>query len=237
MWLATGENYEALTTTALAVDYQVAGIEKNLTTGHSQSIVANGQLLTVQASIYAPDPSTSFFPKSVTLFNTNPITQKIRWYLNGGTARQALRIRLPHNWSAHWSPEHMWLIYTNFGTLAATGNVVAQVKSLTIENPGASEDVSFFFTNTDIKLSQITAVVRGTSSPEADYTVRYGTLRTDAGTEVITGGSSANSTGAGVRDTVFTNDTIPSNSFVWIETTATVGTVNELAITMQYTED
>jgi len=40
-----------------------------------------------------------------------------------------------------------------------------------------------------------------------------------------------------LRPTTFNDATIVADSFVWLETTAKTGTVDELAITIVYTED
>jgi hypothetical protein len=109
-------------------------------------------------------------------------------------------------------------------------------KSITIESPTSSEDISAFFTNRAITISEIRAVVRG-SSPSVTWTVRHGTDRSAAGSEAVTGGTTTTSQTTGSDVASFNDATIVADSFVWIETTAQSGTVDELHITIFYDED
>jgi hypothetical protein len=109
-------------------------------------------------------------------------------------------------------------------------------KSITVESPTATEDISIFFTNLAATITEIRAVVRG-STPSVTWTVRHGTDRSAAGSEAVTGGTTTTSQTTGSDVTSFNDATIVADSFVWLETTAQTGTVNELAITIIYTED
>jgi hypothetical protein len=100
-----------------------------------------------------------------------------------------------------------------------------------IELPTASEDVTVGFAFVDVTISEIRAVLRGTSTPSVTWTLRYDSDRSAAGTEVITGGTVTTST-SGQTITTFTNDTIPAGSYFWLETTAQSGTVQELAVSI-----
>jgi len=53
----------------------------------------------------------------------------------------------------------------------------------------------------------------------------------------VTGGTTTTSTTAGSDVIVFNDATIEADEFVWLETTAKSGTVDELHITIFYTED
>lgn len=120
------------------------------------------------------------------------------------------------------------------GFIGATGPAVG-VKSITIENPTASEDISWFFATDAITITELIFVITGTTS--VTTTVRHHTDRSNAGNEVVTGGTVANSTTTGNVVTSFNDATIPANSFVWVETTALSGTPTSLAITAYYTKD
>jgi len=109
-------------------------------------------------------------------------------------------------------------------------------KSITIEDPTATEDISIFFTNLAITITEIRAVVRG-STPSVTWTIRHGTSRSATGAEVVTGGTTTTDQSTGSDVTSFDDATIVFDSFVWLETTAQTGTVDELAITIVYTED
>jgi len=121
-------------------------------------------------------------------------------------------------------------------TLAGTPLKPILSKSITIESPTASEDLSIFFTNLAITVTEMRAVVRG-STPSVTWTVRHGTSRSAAGAQVVTGGTATTSQTTGSDVTSFNDATIVADSFVWLETTAQTGTVDEISITIVYTED
>ena len=110
-------------------------------------------------------------------------------------------------------------------------------KSITVEDPSDSEDLSFFFTNRAITITEIRAVLVGSDTPSVTWTLRHGTDRSAAGAEVVTGGTTTTSVSTGSDVTSFDDATIVADSFVWLETTAQSGTVGELHLTVFYTED
>ena len=110
-------------------------------------------------------------------------------------------------------------------------------KTITVEDPGASEDISFFFTNVAITIEEMRAVLVGSSTPSVTWTIRHGTDRSATGAEVVTSGTTTTSTTTGSDVTSFNDATVVADSFVWLETTAQSGTVDEITITVFYTED
>lgn len=111
-------------------------------------------------------------------------------------------------------------------------------KGITIEDPTATEDATLFFTDVAITVTQLNAVVRGTT-PSVTWTIRHdnGTAtRSATGNEVVTGGKATTSE-ANDEITAFNDATIPAGSWVWLETTAQSGTVNELSVTITYKQD
>lgn len=106
----------------------------------------------------------------------------------------------------------------------------------TLENPSSAEDSSIGFTPVAITITDIRAVLVGSSTPSVTWTIRHSTDRSAAGNEVVTGGTTTTAiTGSSI--TSFNDATIPANSYIWLETTAQSGTVNELFISAIYTED
>ena len=87
----------------------------------------------------------------------------------------------------------------------ATGVLPTLSKSIVIESPGASEDVSMFFTNLPITITEIRAVVKGTT-PSVTWTVRHGTDRSATGAEAVTGGTTTTSQTTGSDVTSFNDD-------------------------------
>ncbi len=122
-------------------------------------------------------------------------------------------------------------------TDAEAVQAIVHFKTITIENPGAAEDISMYFTATAITISEIRAVLVGSSTPSVTWTVRHGTDRAATGAEVVTSGTTTTSTTSGDDVTSFNDATIVANSFVWIETTAQSGTVTEISITIGFTHD
>jgi hypothetical protein len=112
---------------------------------------------------------------------------------------------------------------------------VGKSKTISIESPTNIEDISYFFTNKAITISELRAVLTGSGS--VTWTVRHGTDRSGAGLEVVTGGTVTTDTTVGSDVTTFDDATIVADSHVWIETTAKSGTVDSIIITLFYDED
>lgn len=109
-------------------------------------------------------------------------------------------------------------------------------KSITIEAPTSSEDISMFFTDYAITITKMVCVMVG-STPSVTWTVRHGTDRSAAGAEVVTGGTTTTSTTTGSVVTTFNDATIVADSFIWVESTAQSGTVTNMNLTILYTQD
>ena len=125
-------------------------------------------------------------------------------------------------------------VYDKIETLSGGGT---NSESATIEDPSASEDISWFFTNQAITLTEIRAVLTGSSTPSVTWTIRHSTDRSATGNEVVTSGTTTTSTTSGSDVTAFNDATIPADSFVWIETTAQSGTVTSIHFTTYFTVD
>lgn len=126
------------------------------------------------------------------------------------------------------------LIYDSTGAVwrdLRTGSRMGP-KSLTVEAPTNTENISMFFAEQPWTLKEIRSVLRGSSTPSVTFSIRYGTDRSAAGTEIVTSGITVTSTTTGVATTSFTNGTIPAGNFVWLTTSAQSGTVNELSVTL-----
>lgn len=110
-------------------------------------------------------------------------------------------------------------------------------KSITIESPTSSEDIGLFYSNEAITITQIRAVLVGSSTPSVTWTLRHSTTdRSATGTEAVTGGTTTTSTTTGSNVTSF-NDATATAGWLWLETTAQSGTVDKLEITIYYRQD
>jgi hypothetical protein len=118
-----------------------------------------------------------------------------------------------------------------------TKDTAAKSKSVTVESPSDAEDVTIFYTPVALTIYELAAVLNGVSTPSVTWTFRYGPDRSAGGSEIVTGGVTTTDVTTGDKITVFDNATIPAGSWVWLETTAQSGTVNDLHITIRYKED
>jgi hypothetical protein len=127
------------------------------------------------------------------------------------------------------------ILYRDNGTTWIVMNATLTM-SITIEDPAADEDISMFFTTVAITVTQLTAVIRGTTS--VTYNIEWGDTRDAADDTVADAGIVANSSTGGVITTSFgVGDAIPADSFVWLTTSALADTPAELNVTIEYTED
>ena len=109
-------------------------------------------------------------------------------------------------------------------------------KSITVEDPTASEDINIGFFNVAVTITEIRCVTRG-STPSVTVTFRHGTDRSATGAEAVTGGTVVTSVSTGSDITAFNDATIVADSFIWLETTAESGTTDEVSCQIIGTED
>lgn len=107
-------------------------------------------------------------------------------------------------------------------------------KSVFVSSPGAAEDITVFFTPVALTITKITAILTGSASPSVTWTIRFGTDRSAAGTEAVTGGTTTTSVTTGSVVTSFNATAIAANSFIWLKTTAQSGTVTSLNVSVIY---
>lgn len=111
-------------------------------------------------------------------------------------------------------------------------------KSITLELPTATEDVSMFFTSEAITITKMIAVLTaGGGSESVTWKVRHHTDRNNAGNAVVTAGTATTSLTTGSVVTSFNDATIPENSFVWLETTAMANDPGTFNLTIIYDKD
>lgn len=116
--------------------------------------------------------------------------------------------------------------------LQKTSNFLS--KTITIESPTATEDITIFRTDVAITVQEVIAVSTGTS-PSTTYSLRHHTDRNNTG-NLLTTLAATTSTTTGNTATL-SDATIPADSWVWLETTAASGTNVKLTIDIRYTID
>ncbi len=119
------------------------------------------------------------------------------------------------------------------GVASIEGLIVGrQSKSISIPDPTNAEDITLFRANENWTITKIVAVLIGSSTPSVTWTIRKGSDRSAAGTEVVTSGTTTTSTTTGSVVTSFDSATIATDDFVFLETTAKSGVVDELHVTI-----
>jgi len=107
-------------------------------------------------------------------------------------------------------------------------------KSVMVEQPRNNEDMGLFYTDEEITVQKLVAVLRADSGSSLTWTVRYNASRAAAGIELVQTGTETSSTTTGDVVDSIDNPTVPVNNYIWLETTAKVGTVYELTLTIFY---
>lgn len=107
-------------------------------------------------------------------------------------------------------------------------------KTMTLDAPTASDDITIFRTDVAITVQEVIAVSTGTT-PSTTYQLKHSTDRSAAGNNLTTSGT-ASGTGAG-NTASLSDATIPADSWIWFESTAASGTDVVLTVDIRYTED
>lgn len=118
------------------------------------------------------------------------------------------------------------------GVPVVTGTLFA--KDISIEVPDEDEDIGFFYSKRDLTVDSVQAVVVGSGVGfSSSWTIRHDPERWETGTELVTGGTTTTNSGVGDTITSFDSSFIPSQSWVWVETTAYVPNLNLLTISLE----
>lgn len=104
-------------------------------------------------------------------------------------------------------------------------------KSVSVEDPTSSEDITLFRADQAYTITKMVAVVIG-SSPSLTWTVRKHSDRSNAGVEVVTSGTTTTNTTTGAVVTSLNSAGIAADDFVWLESTAESGTTDEFHLTI-----
>lgn len=109
-------------------------------------------------------------------------------------------------------------------------------KDITIEDPTAAEDITFFYTPLAVTVTEVRVVQVGPSSPSLTLQLKHHTDRTNSGNNLTTSGAFSSTTSGSTA--TLSDDTVPAASYIWIETTAVSATPpTHTAIHLRYTID
>ena len=121
---------------------------------------------------------------------------------------------------------------TSVGPQGATGatGAAGPPKSLTVAYPVAGDNLTLFYTQASTTLTQVAAILVGTSTPSVTYSLKYAANRSAAGTAATTSTTVTSTTTASTA--TLQNMPIPANNFLWLEVSAISGNPTELSITV-----
>jgi hypothetical protein len=125
-------------------------------------------------------------------------------------------------------------LYKRVRSLARKACCALSVKSVSLESPTNTEKALMFYTSVGLTITEIRSVLIGSAGPSVTFSVRYGADVSAAGTEVVTGGITVTNTTTGLSTTTFDSAAVPAGSYVWVTTSATAGTVDQVLIDVDY---
>jgi hypothetical protein len=117
--------------------------------------------------------------------------------------------------------------------LMAAASLGMTTRTLTIQSPGAGEDITVFFTDRAITITEIRAVRTG--GTDIDWTLYHDTAAHGTTNTIVARTSTAATPGDDLIS--FSDPTIPADSFITYVQGTTDGSPTEISITIIYTED
>lgn len=122
---------------------------------------------------------------------------------------------------------------------ATAASKTPQTKSITVENPTASENIVMFYTDVAITVSNIYASIVG-SGTSVTIDPQFKNYRDGTGAtnvDILNSATAITSKTTAQNLTGFNDATIPANSYIVLITTGLSGTITELHLTIKYTID
>lgn len=114
-----------------------------------------------------------------------------------------------------------------------SGGASLRTKSISIEAPTDTDDITIFWTPIALTMDSVRAVKR--AGTNVSWEIKFDSSRNSTGTKMV--GHTTTAEAAGSDIDTFDDATVPANSYVWFEATSVSGTVEELHLTLIYTED
>lgn len=127
-------------------------------------------------------------------------------------------------------------VLTTTGTSVDWQPLPAQTKAVSVEDPTNAENITMFFTDVAITITQVNDVVQGTT-PSLTWNIEHATTRNSVSPNTLFGTDRATTSESGAETTTFSDATIPAGSWIWLTTSAQSGTTDEFNVTIMYTYD
>lgn len=115
--------------------------------------------------------------------------------------------------------------------ISSTLVLPVQSRSLSYAYPLVNESVTLLYTNTAITLQEVRTVVAG-PTPNMAVRLYHTTDRSNANGTTILQNLLCNNTTVGISTTSFSSANVPANSFIILKTSAIYSPIEELALTM-----
>lgn len=216
----TGVNNGTYTVT-LQGNFAVIGSANPLTfttTGSTAlTLPLSGTLATTAATAFPSLTSVGTITSGT--WNATPIN--LTSYTTGNLGTNRLNAGTNASSGTFWRGDGAWAAAPGFP------------KGVSFPSPAAGDKVTLFYTAAALTVSELDAVLVGSATPSATWTVRYAADRSTTGTEVVTSGTTTTTTTTAQATTSLTNPSIPAGNWVWVEITAVSGTVDELALSIK----
>jgi hypothetical protein len=108
-------------------------------------------------------------------------------------------------------------------------------KAITIERPAVNQDLTIWYTNEAIVVTEVESVLRGGFDASGQFSIRYGSDRTQVGTELTTLPITCTNRTTGQITTSFAAPNIPADNWVWIGVSGVSGvSTSQLNVTLQF---
>lgn len=118
----------------------------------------------------------------------------------------------------------------------AAGTINATLsKSVTIPDPVAADDATMFFTPVAITVTDVRSHITGATN--VVFNINHASTRTGTGLDVFSSDITLTSTAGQSNNSGFDDETIPANSWVWVDIVSVSGTPTQFHATVIFTQD
>ncbi len=110
-----------------------------------------------------------------------------------------------------------------------------QTKSISIPSPTSTDNVTLFFTDTEITVNKIASVLQGIANSNVVFTIQSAESRSNTSPKkIVTNGIICANINQGVITTSFDQAVINANSWIWLTTSFANGGTTEISVTMEF---